>query len=89
MKERNITLRHGQKVTERDGSTYVTGICRVLEEPYTTGPMPRNGLIDWLLGTPIQIAMPAVSVDDREFLISGTSPAGWGSMFKEDRIEDI
>lgn len=83
-----LTLRHNQKVVERDGNTYITGICRITEEPYTTGPINRRGLIDWLAGTPIQVALKGLPAEEREFLISGSSPEGWGSMFKLDTTED-
>ena len=35
-------------------------------------------------GTPVQLAFPAMSADQREMLISGTHPACWTAMFAED-----
>ena len=77
----SLTLKHGQKVIEADGSTFVSGICEVLKEPYTTGPIPRKGLIEWMMGSHIQTALPHISLGDREFLKSGMSPDGWESVF--------
>ena len=39
---------------------------------------------DWKNGTPIQNAMPNLSVDDREFLLTGTTPEEWKSIFGDD-----
>lgn len=38
---------------------------------------------DWRSGTLIQKAMPSLSLDEREKLISGTCPECWDEMFKE------
>lgn len=38
-------------------------------------------LIAWHEGTLIQDALPDATVDQREFLISGCTPACWESMF--------
>ncbi len=38
----------------------------------------------WQSGEHAQNAFPTTSADDREFLISGTSPAGWKKMFPEE-----
>lgn len=81
-----INLRHGQQVLEKEGSTFVSGVCTLTGSSYTTGAIPRPGLIDWLMGEPIQTAMPGVSIDDREFLISGASPDGWKTTF--GKLED-
>ncbi len=40
----------------------------------------------WMKGTPIQIAMPNVSADDREFILSGITPDEWDNMFNEDNV---
>ena len=35
----------------------------------------------WVAGEHIQIVMPYLSADDRELLISGTSPEAWDKIF--------
>ena len=40
----------------------------------------------WMKGTPIQIAMPNVSADDREFIMTGITPEEWDNMFNEDNV---
>ena len=37
----------------------------------------------WMKGTPIQIAMPNISADDREFILSGITPDEWDKMCEE------
>lgn len=39
---------------------------------------------DWKNGTLIQNAMPNLSADDREFLLTGTTPEEWKSIFGDD-----
>jgi hypothetical protein len=38
---------------------------------------------NWISGMLIQNAMPNLSADDREFLISGITPEEWDEHFKE------
>lgn len=38
-------------------------------------------LAEWRAGALIQNAMPALSVDDREFLMTGVTPEEWASSF--------
>lgn len=43
---------------------------------------------DWLCSTFIQDAMPHLSEDDREFILSGITKEEWDSMFNEDDDND-
>ena len=36
----------------------------------------------WLEGTPVQLAFPKMTVEDRERLQSGTCPECWNKMFE-------
>jgi hypothetical protein len=63
-----------------DGTTTVTGKCTFTGEEYSC-TVPSQGLKRFLEGEHAQTAMPTVSRDDREFLISGISPAGWKKHF--------
>ena len=38
----------------------------------------------WVAGMLIQDAMPEVSVDDREFIMTGSTPEEWDSHFNEE-----
>jgi hypothetical protein len=63
-----------------DGTAKVSGACKFTGEEYYC-VVPMEGLARFLNGEPVQDAMPRVSADDREFLISGISPAGWKQAF--------
>lgn len=80
---RSRRLRYGQ-TTQPDPrnplNTIVTGRCYVTGKPHSVS-VPTKGLTEWLNGVLIGDAMPAVNKDDREFLLSGTSPEGWEKMF--------
>lgn len=50
--------------------------------------VPSDGFTAWkCLGVPIQVAMPSLTVDQRERLISGTCPVCWDKMFPEEDDE--
>jgi len=69
-------------VTLFDGGdlSRVTGKCIITGEEYSC-TVPTAGLQSWLGGEYIQVALSDVSVDNREFLKSGISPAGWEQAF--------
>ena len=46
--------------------------------------VPTHGLIAWKEGMLIQDAMPELSADERELLISGICGKCWDKMFQED-----
>lgn len=67
------------------------GMTIVVTGPYSddktrtrTVVIDQAGLRAYRAGAHAQVAFPGLSADDREFLISGTSPEGWDRMFKED-----
>ena len=66
--------------SEKEGLTKISGNCVFTGELYEC-EVPTEGLKRWSAGETIQTAMPKVSADDREFLISGISPKGWSSTF--------
>ena len=39
---------------------------------------------DWKRGTLIQTAMPGLTPDEREFIMTGITAAEWDAMFNED-----
>lgn len=43
--------------------------------------VPSEGFNRWLDGVAIQVAMPDVSPEKREFIISGISQMGWEDVF--------
>jgi len=58
----------------------VVGACIVSGEEYSI-EVPAEGFTRWQSGTLIQVALPDLSLDDREFLMSGITPDGWGQIF--------
>lgn len=82
-------IRNAKIVHLDTGQTTVTAICLGSGKEYSV-TVPTSGYKAWLGGALIQNAMPNVSLDDREFLISGYSPEGWNSLFGtgEEQEED-
>lgn len=81
------TLHHTQTRTRHsEHLDAVSGPCEVTGETYTVYAS-RDGLDRWLAGELIQKALPTLSADDREFLISGTSPTGWNTLFGDEDEE--
>lgn len=67
-----------------DGTALVMGKCVVTGEPFSV-EVPSFGLHQWLEGkTLIQDALPNTSPEEREFLITGTSPKGWKELFGDE-----
>ena len=63
-----------------DGTTRIVGRCAFTKEIFEC-TVPTAGFERWRAGERIQLAMPTVHGDIREFLISGISPAGWKKTF--------
>jgi hypothetical protein len=57
----------------------VTGKVNVMDIPVTIEQLER-----WQNGELIQNAMPHLTPDEREFLISGCTPEDWNEMFAEE-----
>ncbi len=70
-----------------DQVTY-EGPCVVTKEPYRV-TVPKAAVDAWSRGVLIQDAMPGVSPGDREFLVSGISPAGWDQLFRESGGDEM
>lgn len=58
----------------------VTVKCKMCGTPKGV-EVPVVGYAEWKAGNFIQEAMPNVSVDDHELLVSGTCPTCWGVVF--------
>ena len=53
----------------------VTGTSRTIDLPITKEQLDR-----WKNGELIQVAMPNLTAEQREFIITGTSPKEWESL---------
>jgi len=70
-----------QEATDNgDGTVTISGNCVFTKKPYSV-TVNIDEYTCWADGEAIQYAMPNVSADDREFLISGISPEGWKETF--------
>lgn len=79
-------------VTEDERFTDITVVCRSCEKPHTVTVIPEHfalwGTIEDGVpranprGSLIQVAMPELSADDRELLISGTCGPCFDKMFE-------
>jgi hypothetical protein len=66
-----------------DGVVTATKTCSVLGSEYTVR-VPLQDYEDWRTGRLAQRAFPYLSSDQREFLMSGTTPAEFDEMFGDD-----
>jgi hypothetical protein len=62
---------------------YMTGKCIITKEDYQTQPFNKTDYHMWVGGELIQNCFPYLSLEDREFMISGISPKGWEQIFGE------
>ena len=60
----------------------LSGIVRTLDINIT-----QKQLDDWLNGALIQEAMPNISPDEKEFIMTGITSEEWDETFKEDEDE--
>lgn len=51
--------------------------------------VPMEGYLAWQSGELIQVAMPQLSADEREMLISGVCPKCWAKTFSDNEEEDF
>lgn len=47
-------------------------------------PVTDKQIAAWRSGTVIQVAMPNLTPEEREFLMTGFTPADWALMFGKD-----
>jgi len=78
---------HCRTVVAPELSLVFTGPCIVTGESYSV-QVPMDGFDRYSSGAPIQDAFPQLPAEDREFLISGTSPVGWTELFGDGEDDD-
>lgn len=68
-----------------DDRVVAEGKCLQTGNTYRTAPFTELGWQKWrYLRQMIQVALPELNADDREFLISGFSPDGWKEIYGTD-----
>ena len=88
MKERYIHTHcsYTEQYTPEGEHVYTfTGPCRVTGTPYSV-KLHGHELWDLNQGKTVQSALSRLSTDDREFVVSGTSPKGWDILFAPSAI---
>lgn len=50
--------------------------------------VPANEMFAYNQGELMQVAMPSVSAEDREWLMTGTTPSQWNNMFSFNMTKD-
>lgn len=73
----------GGFILHLDDEVVVTGRCVATGQPYSIR-VPADEWSAWKAGIVIQVAMPSVSRDDRETLLSGLTPEGFRIWFGDD-----
>tara|TARA_R110001606_G_scaffold399159_1_gene581150 strand:+ start:5036 stop:5299 length:264 start_codon:yes stop_codon:yes gene_type:complete len=68
-----------------DDYAKIRGNCRVTGSEYQTKKFPIVDYIKYQSGKLIQESLPDLSADDREFIISGTTPKAWDVMFENQQ----
>lgn len=59
------------------------GVCTVTGKIHSVR-VSKKKFEDWHGGQMIQDAFPELSPDQREFIMTGTTPAEWDAMFEEE-----
>ena len=71
-----------------NGMGMAIGPCYKTGQEYSTKAFNLIGYMSWILKEDnIQVCLPELSDEDREFLISGISPNGWNEIFGNDSEE--
>ena len=74
-----------QLITLDNGMGMAIGPCYKTGEEYSTKAFNLIGYMSWILKEDnIQVCLPELNDEDREFLISGISPNGWNLIFDNE-----
>ena len=78
---------HVHRLVELDnGKGKAVGPCYKTGEEYSTKAFDLIGYMSWILKEDnIQVCLPKLNDEDREFLVSGLSPKGWHLIFGNEK----
>jgi hypothetical protein len=75
----SLQAAHRHSITEEDTLTYtLEGHCPITKSPWTL-KVNKKGYLAWVCGDLIQKALPDLTDDERELILSGISAEGWES----------
>lgn len=77
-----------ERIPAGDGMVQLRAPCSVTGEQHTSPPVSEEALKRYEAGGLAQDCFPDLSIPEREFLISGTSPKGWVRLFPPTPSED-
>jgi len=77
-------MAYSETRTEGGHFYHFTGPCRVTGKQWTVA-VPGEELFQYRQGKLIQDAMPSVSTEDREFLVTQISPLGWQRLYPNEK----
>lgn len=66
-----------------DDHFVIETICPICDNAHTV-TVPKDGYRKWRAGAMIQSALPSLSADDREMLVTGICSSCWETHFGED-----
>ena len=69
-------------LSEAEGVMTKKKLCTILQQEYIVS-VPLDKFLLWKAGALIQDCFPDMSADDREFMITGLTPAEWNSLMKD------
>ena len=79
-----------RKIKERNMNMVVTRVSNLTGKTHTMElPITQAAIDLWKSGVLIQRAMPHLSAEQREFLISGVTQAEWVEAFGNDEDENM
>jgi hypothetical protein len=69
-----------------DDQIQISRPCFVTKKNYSV-TVPFKEFREFMGGALVQKAFPGLAAEQREFLVSGTSPEGWNQMFGPNGLE--
>jgi len=77
----SLQASHRHAVIKEDPNTLtIEGRCPITKRSWTL-TVDKKGYIAWMGGSLIQKALPGLSDEERELILSGVSSEGWNTLF--------
>jgi hypothetical protein len=69
-------------ISEENGIITKKKLCTILQQEYRVS-VPLDKFLLWKAGALIQDVFPDLSLDDKEFMITGLTPTEWNSIMRD------
>jgi len=73
---------------QADGKLAISGKCVFCQNEHKIKNVSEEGYNNWKRGDQIVKALPEVTIDDAEFLVSGVCPTCWDETFGVGKSND-